>query len=157
MQRASNKLFQRRPRLARPPLNRGVRRDAIAERAQQEVCELHAFFGQWYRALVPPELERVSSALAPEFELLSPRGEILSKQRLIAELLAEHGAYPDLRISVENVHAVPCANGEVNVRYTEVHVENNVCERRRCCALLRTSDGAANGLAWVAIGEVHDA
>ena len=128
----------------------------IAQRACREVEELHAFFGQWYTASAPVQLERVSSVLAPEFELLSPVGELLTRQRLLSELAAEQGAYPDLAISVEGLNAVPSANGNVTVRYTEVHVEGGACERRRCCALLRPSPKACNGLAWVAIDERHD-
>lgn len=125
----------------------------IARRARREVQELHAFFGHWYRASAEVGLERASSVLAPEFELLSPRGELLDRQRLLSELAAERGAFPGLRISVEDIRPVPLANGEVTVRYTEVHVERGQCERRSCCALLRSFSAAVNGLAWVAIDE----
>ena len=128
----------------------------IAERAHQEVSELHAFFGQWYSGVTSNCLDRVTSVLAPDFELLSPSGEIISKQALLDELNAHRGAFPELRISVENVDPEPSRDGEVVVRYIEVHTENGVCERRRCCALLRDSNSAMNGLTWVAIGEAHD-
>lgn len=125
----------------------------IARCAQREVQELHAFFGHWYRASAAVDLERVSSVLAPEFELLSPSGDLLTRQRLLSELAAERGAFPGLRISVEDIRPVPLANGEVTVRYAEVHVDRGEFERRSCCALLRRCSAAANGLAWVAIDE----
>ena len=128
----------------------------LVQRAQREVEELHAFFGHWYTASASVSLDRVASVLALEFELHSPAGEILTRQRLLNELAVERGAYPGLAISIENAVAVPSPNGEVTVRYTEVHIEGGACERRRCCALLRSSEAAANGLAWVAIDERHD-
>lgn len=132
---------------------RAVDASEIARCAEREVRELHAFFGHWYRASAAVELERASSVLAPEFELLSPDGELLTRQRLLSELAAERGVYPELRISVEEIRTVPLANGEVTVRYIEIHVERGECERRSCCALLRRCSAAVNGLAWVAIDE----
>jgi hypothetical protein len=128
----------------------------IVERARREVEELHAFFGRWYSAPQAAHLERVSSVLAPEFELLSPSGELLTREQILNELAAHRGAFPDLSISVEGLEFFPAREHEISARYTEVHSEAGKCEKRRCCALLRHSALALNGLEWVAIGERHD-
>lgn len=129
---------------------------SIGDRARREVEELHAFFGRWYAAPVEADLDRVSGALAPEFELLAPSGDLLTRQQLLSELAANRGAYPDLSITVEELELSPSRDDEITARYTEVHWEGGKCERRRCCALLRQSARTFNGLEWLAISERHD-
>lgn len=130
----------------------GIEVHAIAE-----VKALHAFFGQWYASPGELHLERVAAVLAPEFELLAPSGELLSRDQLIEDLRAERGAYPGLRICIEELKVYSATTDEVCLRYVEVHREGASMERRQCCALLTARATVDSRLSWVAVAERYDA
>ncbi|HEY7377797.1 MAG TPA: DUF4440 domain-containing protein, partial [Steroidobacteraceae bacterium] len=117
-----------------------------------EVKALHAFFGQWYASPGELHLDRVAGASAPEFELLAPSGELLSRDELIEDLRAERGAYPNLRICIEDLKVYSASSIEVCLRYIEVHRDGASMERRQCCGLLRAR-ATVDRLSWVAVVE----
>jgi hypothetical protein len=121
----------------------------IEARAIAEVEDLHAFFGQWYASPGELHLERVAVVLLPEFELLAPTGELVTRVELLKNLSAERGAYPGLRICVEDLKVCFATTDQVCVRYVELHREAHAVERRRCCALLSARAGTVSGLGWV--------
>jgi hypothetical protein len=129
---------------------------AILDDTRREVEELHAFFERWYAAPGDLDLKRVSSVLAPEFELHSPSGERLGKERLLRELEAERGAFPELGISVHDIEVSASSDGTVRAQYTEIHLDAGRCERRSCRARLRPCVNDYNGLEWVLIDERND-
>lgn len=124
----------------------------ILTRVEQEVVALHAFFQAWYSG-AETSLARVSKVLSSEFELLSPEGDLLTKDVLLTELLADRGAFPNLKISVERLTAQVSDHEDIRAFYTEVHEEGGSLERRACCALLRLSGHPPRRLQWVAIAE----
>lgn len=127
----------------------------ILERTRREVEELHAFFERWYGGQGSLDLRRVSSVLAAEFELHSPSGDRLDRDRLLRELAADRGAFPGLGISIEDLETSFSDDGTVTAHYTEMHVDGGQCERRTCCAVLRRCTNERNGLEWVSIVERH--
>jgi hypothetical protein len=129
----------------------------ILESTRREVEELHAFFERWYTGRHSVDLKRVSSVLAAEFNLHSPSGRRLSKEVLLRELEADRGAFPALRISIENLQASDAGDGTVTAEYTEAHLEGTQSERRTCRAVLRRCVNDCNGLEWLSINERPEA
>ncbi len=121
--------------------------------ARSEVEGLHAFFQSWYRGTDSASLERVATALADEFELVSPTDELISRNLLLEQLSGERGAYPDLTISIEHIAAHPTGPDAVALEYIEQHVENGQIDRRACRALLRRNPHAPGSVQWLSIYE----
>ena len=122
--------------------------------ARREIDDLHLFFQAWYSGGDNTfDLDRVTTVLAPEFELLAPNDEWITREQLLDELYEGRGRYPTLMITIEHLGYRPYGTDAASLEYTEQHVENGQVDKRLCCASLRRARSGSSGIEWVAIYE----
>jgi hypothetical protein len=123
---------------------------------QAEIVDLHAFFTAWLAGDLPntdAAFARCSSTMAPGCTMISPRGELIERDDLLASLRAAHGVRPDLRIWIERPVLRQASGDVLLVTYEEWQTERGVTTRRHSTALFVTAPQTPYGLAWAHIHE----
>lgn len=131
------------------------------DRCRAEVHELHRFFADWFTGRVPfgdNELRRVRDVLHPEFEIITPAGRILDRDRLLDVLRRGYGtrsAATGFAIRVDGYRGRPLGAGVHLVRYEEWQKEPDGGARGRLStALFREWPGTPNEVQWMHLHEV---
>jgi hypothetical protein len=129
----------------------------LAASAIREIRDLHAFFEAWLGGSCPQDgvFHRVEAALAPDFTLVAPSGQRLSRSEVLAWLRSAYGSRHNpgrFRISIDELAVVHCEAPLIVMSYVEAQqgVEKNV---RRSLAILREAEDAPCGVIWVALQE----
>lgn len=127
------------------------------ERCEREVVELHRFFGDWFTGRLPLDddaFARVADALAPDFELVSPRGLRDSRSSILDAIHRAHSGRPaDFSVWVQQVRP-RWSTGEVClVTYEEWQSEPTGARGRVSSALFRAEPSAPLGVQWVHLHE----
>lgn len=124
-----------------------------------EIVELHRHFCGWLDGTTPSSEEqalvaRVLAAQAPEFVFVTPGGERVTREALIADLRASHGSRPGWRMWSENVRPLAAQGGLTVVAYEEWHrLADGTLTGRVSTAVFREEPGAPNGVAWLLVHE----
>ncbi|WP_053175232.1 NmrA family NAD(P)-binding protein [Nonomuraea sp. SBT364] len=90
--------------------------------------------------------EAFEGAHAPGFTMVTPGGEVLSRERMLAEVAAARGADPGLRVEIRDARVIAEAGPLVVAAYEEWQRGRG----RRATAVLRREDGA---LRWTHLHE----
>jgi hypothetical protein len=125
--------------------------DDIAIRAIEEAHELHAFFAAWFREGngPVPDFDRLESALAADFRMVTPDGAVQERETVIERVRAGRGAAPeDFRIAVREAHPVWQAEDAVLLEFIEEQYRGAGSTRRRSTALFTDRPGAPNHVVW---------
>ncbi len=62
---------------------------------QDEVADLHLFFQEWFRGVLSADgFERFEAALAPDFTIVMPGGELVERAEIVAAIRRHHGGEP---------------------------------------------------------------
>ena len=126
----------------------------LIDAAVREVHELHAFFEAWLSGQGPAgasDFERLPSVLAPEFQIISPAGETMTRDTLIEGLRGAHGARGDqFRLWVDQVEGRLVHQDCVLVTYQEWQ-STEALERGRVSSALFTQRAAK--LLWQHVHE----
>jgi hypothetical protein len=121
-----------------------------------EIVELHTFFQGWLDGSLPNSdvvFARLPSALAPEFALVSPSGEMARRAELLAQLRAGHASRPGWRMWIERPE-LRCAADELLVAtYEEWHQAAESTTARISTAVFRRHAAAPNHLLWLHVHE----
>lgn len=121
-----------------------------------EIRELHEFFEDWFGGRLANDdasFSRVASALAADFELISPRGVRDDRDRILAQIRGAHGKRSSLTISVEDLRARACHDDVCLVTYEERHRTPESVTRRISSAWFRRRADAPRGVEWVHLHE----
>ena len=119
--------------------------EALAAACAREVEELHAFFGNWFLAELPPTdaaLARFSRALANDFALIGPDGEEVGRLEIIERIRAAHGS---------RKRAAPA--GFCLLTYQEWQKFGDTTKVRLSSVLFRAKTTAPNGVEWLHLHE----
>ncbi len=133
----------------------------MREACLREVVELHEFFQKWLSGEVPlraSNLERVGRALAKDFEIVSPAGNLTRRAQLLESLESRHGTFrePPLRIWVENIRGRGLGEGLYLVTYEEWQQVGGQPKRGRLStAVFRREPSAPQGVQWVHVHETR--
>lgn len=123
---------------------------------EQEIIELHAFFERWLSGDDPPTdeaFQRVRTALADGFELISPDGRRVERTPLLDRLRDAHGAIPEKRIWIESPR-LRYAHGPVQVAtYEEWQEDDEGRDGRLSTVVFQQVPDAPNGLVWQHVHE----
>lgn len=124
---------------------------------QSEIVELHAFFEGWLGGTLPATdaaYARVVDTMAPEFAIVTPGGELLLREQLLAQIRGAHGSRPGWRIWIERP-ALRLAFGGVTVATYEEwqRYGDGAVSARLSTAIFRAQAGAPHGLAWLHVHE----
>lgn len=124
---------------------------------QIEIKELHQFFQAWFRAELPntdAAFERFANAMAPDFRMIVPSGNIIECEPLLERLRGTYGAQPDLQIRLENVMVYWTKNETALATYEEWQsAESSISTARISTALFAKDASAPNGLKWLHVHE----
>lgn len=124
---------------------------------QTEIEELHQFFQAWFRAELPntdEAFERFANALAPNFGMVVPSGDIVEREPLLERLRGIHGAQPNIRIWIETVRVRQTHNDMALATYEEWQsAESGDSTSRISSALFAKDAGAPNGIKWLHVHE----
>ena len=125
--------------------------------ARLEIVELHRFFEGWLGGTLAADessFTRLTSALAEDFEMVSPEGRLVARAELLEELRGAAGGQPGLCIWTEDESPRVVGQGLVLVTYQEWRsLPNGEPRGRVCTALLRVRADAPGGLEWLTVHE----
>jgi hypothetical protein len=124
----------------------------------REIVDLHRFFVDWYHARLPrtaAAFARCGDALAEGFALISPGGEILERDPLVAMLERAHGSRQgsDFEIRIERPDARAVGDGLLLARYEEWQRNAGIWRGRLSTTLLQEEPAAPAGLIWLHVHE----
>ncbi len=131
----------------------------MSETCEREVVQLHQFFEQWLTGRTERSeavLDRLASALAEDFEIVSPSGTRSDRTRLLRTLGAAHGSHRSqgLRIWVENVRGRALADGLYLATYEEWQQVGEQAPRGRLStAVFQRAPDAPGGVRWLHVHE----
>lgn len=122
-----------------------------------EIVELHDFFQAWLGGTLPATdaaYARLVDTQAPEFALITPGGELVPGERLLAQLRAAHGTRPGWRMWIERVELRLQQGGLTVATYEEWqrHADGTVTGRLST-VLFRAQPDTPNGLVWLHVHE----
>ena len=112
-----------------------------------EIEELHRFFERWLGG-EENDFSRCDRALAHDFTMVGPGGEVRSREALVKGLLDAHGKRP-VAIEIRNFEMRELANELALARYEEWQDDRG----RVSTALFRVRGDAPNGIEWVTVHE----
>ena len=123
---------------------------ALADRAWQEVVELHDFFGEWLRGDAPAgDFSRAEAAIGKDFRMVSPDGKIDESAAVLVSIKAAHGSRPSpYTMVVQDPRTIWAGEGAVLLEYTEQQYRDGRTTRRRSTALFLASPSAPRGVVW---------
>lgn len=128
-----------------------------------EINELHQFFEDWFCGRIPDTdqaFSRLEKSLAPDFEMITPSADILSRPTLLKQLRAMNGAYLNKNkpssIWIEDISGRNIPDELCLMRYQEWQGTKSKTDGkgRLNSALFRKSADAPNGIEWLHLHEV---
>lgn len=124
-----------------------------------EITGLHQFFEDWFRARLErteDNFKRVSEVLEERFEIISPRGDLMTREKLLAVLWEFYGGYRDqqYRIWTEGLRSRGLSEGQLLVTYREWEELEGEKKGRLTSAIFRKEEQAPNGVKWLHVHEV---
>lgn len=133
----------------------------MKEQCEKEVIELHKFFEQWFKSEIKNSDEifaRLEDALSEEFMLISPTGQVLSLEQVIAQIQNGYGSRKTdeipYRLWVQNIECRLLEGNLCLVIYEEWGEVAGKKNARLSSALFRKKDKTINGVEWVHVHEV---
>jgi len=112
-----------------------------------EIEELHRFFERWLSG-DEDDFSRCDRALARDFTMVAPGGEVRTRDALVRGLLDAQGKRP-VSIRIRNFEMFELAPELALARYEEWHGDQG----RVSTALFRVRGNAPNGIEWVTVHE----
>lgn len=122
----------------------------------REVERLHGFFVEWYTGQLKPEaFERMDGAIAPDFEMVTPDGEVLNREAVLGMVRDTRGAYAPgaFGIDVRNFAPVDLGDDRAVVRYEEWQTTPDGTTGRLSTALFRVAPEAPGEFSWITVHE----
>ena len=130
----------------------------IKEKVETEIVELHQFFQDWFTAELPDTdqaFARLPAALADDFCMVIPSGNLVELDSLLVGLRGGHGAQPGIRIWIENTR-VQMNEGTLWLATYEEWQEVDGAKQGRISTALFTEDASApGGLKWRHVHETY--
>jgi hypothetical protein len=123
---------------------------SLADRAWQEVVQLHDFFFSWLRGEAPAgDFSRAETAIGGDFRMISPDGTIEESAAVLAWIRGAHGSRPaPFTIAVLDPRTIWTGEGAVLLEYTEQQYRDGRTTRRRSTALFLANPAAPCGVEW---------
>lgn len=133
----------------------------MKEQCEKEVIELHKFFEQWFKSEIENNDEvfaRFEDALGEEFMLITPTGEISSREQIITQIRNGYGSRKTdeipYRLWVQNIECRLMEGNLCLVIYEEWGEVAGDLNARLSSALFRNNDQSVNRVEWVHVHEV---
>ena len=122
----------------------------LAERARQEVVELHDFFVAWMRGETPAgDFSRAEASISRHFRMSSPDGKIEESAAVLAWIKGAQGSRPSpFTIAVLDHRTIWAGEDAALLEYTEQQYRDGRTTRRRSTALFVANPAAPCGVEW---------
>ena len=123
----------------------------LSGRAVEEVQRLHAFFGAWFRGepTVVAGFAACETALAPDFRMVTPDGEVHDRASVIARLRSARDSAPaDFAIEILQPHVAWRSDDAVLLEFIERQYRDGRIDRRRSTGLFTEEPAAPHGIVW---------
>lgn len=126
----------------------------MRKRCEREIIELHEFFQSWYRGETR-DFSRVEQALHPDFNLISPKGVVRTREQLLQEIHRGGGgrAGADFEIWITNCTCRVVEFGLALMTYEEWQRLDDRKAGRLSSALFRVKAETPNGVEWMHLHE----
>jgi len=131
----------------------------MQEQIKTEIIELHQFFDDWFTGRLKrtdEEFNRLTTALAPEFEMITPEGARVNRTDVLEQIQSAHaGRAQDgtFQIRVKNITSRLLGENMFVATYEEWQQAQGKTRGRISTVIFRRTDGAANGVEWVQLQE----
>ena len=121
---------------------------ALDDRCEREVRELHEFFEAWFTGRRTGGIDRARAALGPDFEMITPGGEVHPREAVLEGIEAGGGSSGEkFGIEVRNVRVRDVTDDRCLLTYEE-HQFGSDPSARVSTALFAPDEDAPNGVAW---------
>lgn len=125
---------------------------------EREIHSLHDFFVGWYTGrLDEGAFDRFEDTLSPDFEMVTPDGEVLTRAETVGYVREERDTHDEFDIGIRNVETIDAHEGRALLRYEEWQTKGDENETqndgRLSTALFGTSDTAPEGVEWLYLHE----
>lgn len=130
-----------------------MKSDSISGRVKQEVYGLHRFFEDWLGGTVGntgENLKYLEQALAEDFKMISPAGNIESRATLITGFQSGWHSLPGISIQIEEVEILQEDTTSVLALYKEKQMVNNQSNTRISTVLFKKQP---ENLKWLFVQE----
>lgn len=119
-----------------------------------EIERLHDAFVSLYTG-ESDEMSPVEDALAPDFEMVAPSGDVLGREAVLTMIREKVGSYAPgtFGIDIRNVAVVESAGGVTVCRYEEWQTTPDDETGRMSTVVFRSESGTPGGLSWVSVHE----
>ncbi len=130
----------------------------MEKQCRKEIQELHLFFQEWFNGTCTKNEEtfaRIEKVLSPDFHLITPNGETITKPTLIDFLWQNYDTRETepLTIKVEKIKSIRKTKDLCIMTYHEIQASQTAKTRRQSVAVFETSEGTPNGIQWVYVQE----
>ncbi len=122
----------------------------------QEVIDLHQFFQDWFRAELPKTEEafnRFSKVMHSSFHIISPRGQMASREQIVSALFNAHGQSPTVKIWIEKAQLHFEGEKQLIVTYHEMQTVDGDETDRISTAVFQHDPDGPNQLTWLHVHE----
>ncbi len=130
----------------------------MKKQCRNEVDQLHMFFVDWFTGAAENTDEnfaRAADVIAPDFVLISPRGDIHDRDEILALIRSAHGSRDAeaFKIWIEDFEARFVDGPFCLATYCEWQEVEGDKTCRKSTVLFRTHGGAPNHVEWVHLHE----
>ena len=128
----------------------------VSDSCRQEVEALHEFFVGWYAGQLDRDaFDRMADAIAPGFEMVTPDGDRLDREAVLAMVREAHGRDDpgSFEIEIRNVTVRERMGDHVLVRYEEWQTKPGGDTGRLSTALFREEPSAPGEFHWLDLHE----
>ena len=139
-------------------------KETISDACEQEIRSLHGFFADWYTGRLDEEgFDRFEDALAVGFEMVTPDGELLTRDEILDYVRGKRDTHDRFDIEIRNVEAVEVRRGCAFVRYEEWQTTDGDAGERnstaetdgRLSTALFGTDDAPEKVEWLYLHETR--
>ncbi len=127
------------------------------EKIRHEIEELHRFFEGWFTGQLtktPSVLARLTTALADEFEIIHPGGQVTSRDALLKVIEEAHASQAgSYEIWIDKIRVRKLGNDVYFAVYEEWQRIEGTARGRLSTALFRVQPETPLGVAWVHLQE----
>lgn len=128
----------------------------IHDAVSREIIDLHTFFEAWLSGQLPntdEAYQRFEQVVTEDFTLVTPSGEEIASQPLLAQIRSAWGARPVFKLWVEEIALIDHQPPLVIARYIERQTVDDTENSRLSTAIFREASHAPNGLLWLRVHE----
>jgi len=119
-----------------------------------EIERLHDFFVAYYTGETA-DISPMEAALAPDFEMVSPGGDVLDREEVIELVRSKRNGYDsgEFDIAIYGVELLDSAQTHAVARYEEHQTGPDGDDARVSTVLFRTDKDTPAGRSWVTVHE----